>query len=287
MKTCLPSILCTSAVLLSPIPAVADSPEPVASFSPNRMIVVNSLGQFVSFNVDHIADIRFVNIDTPPACAMELNEFSYERVSLDVTPNEECASYGFELVDSKTAASLVSDIDVIARLKSSPKTIFVADGSPVSNRQIALEGQLKVGEEYEVILAATDRYGTWDGVSRLRFTAPNPQIIGNPTVDVAVDFKKIDVVEVCMTPNEDVREYYYLFGTEGRYRRHFDTWKDTLDFKTFEDMVVSIGTRATDTVWQVWDALAPSTAYELIVVALDRRGNPDEARFTPIVTQGK
>lgn len=267
------------------IPAIntfAQTEEEPENYSPNRMLVVNELGQFVSFNVDHIADIRFVNIDTPPGCQMEFKEFSYERISLDIYPNEECTSYSFELLDAETAASLENDIDVIARLQSSPNAKFVEDGSELNDWKIAGEGTLTPGDEYEIIFAATDRYGTWDGVTRLRFEGPEAQIIGNPMVEVSYEYKRPDVIEVCMAPNDDTKEFYYLFGTEGRYTRHYDTWKDTLGFKSFEDMVVNIGTRSAVTVWQVWDALAPGTVYELITVAVDRRGNPVTAQFTTI-----
>lgn len=252
--------------------------------SPNRMLVVNSLGQFVAFNTDHIADIRFVNLETPPQCHMELRDFAYERTSVDIHPNRECSSYRFELIPAETHAFMRTDLDLINWLltSSDAHAVTVEDSEPLLDFQLAGEGELVPGRDYVLILAACDRYGVWDGALALPFTGPEPQLVGHPGVEVSYSFKSGRNLEARMVPNADCMEFSYVFGTAGRYQQHFENWKDTLGFTSFEDMVNQIGTHSKTVVWEMWEQLPQGEDFELIIVCTDARGTLTKACVTPI-----
>ncbi len=237
-------------------------------FKPNRMLVVNELGQFVPFNLDHVSDIRFVNVDAAASCSITLKECTYERVSISTEISDEVSSYSVGIMTEEESEQLIRDLDIIEWLqRNSIYNITAAE----QDLEIAGEGDLIPGKRYRIVAAARDRFGTWDVVSRLDFTALQPDIIGSPEVLLKVEYPSSDSIEVRMMPNKDVSAYYFLFGPEGRYQDYFEKHSED-GYSSFEEMVIQLGTKSEATMVQKWTNLSVRFSYELVIVPLDRRG---------------
>lgn len=245
-----------------------DPTERETGLKPNRMLVVNELGQFVPFNLNHVADIRFVNVDAVASCALTLEECSFEKVSISTEVTDEVSSYSVGLMTEEEAERYSRDVDVIEWLqRNSLYDLITAE----QNLEIAGEGELVPDKQYRIVAAARDRFGTWDVVTRLDFTALKPEIIGNPEVVLRVEYPTTDSIEICMMPNKDVSAYYFLFGPEGRYQDYLEKHREE-GFSSIEQVVIALGTKSTVTITQKWSNLSARFAYELMVVPLDKRG---------------
>lgn len=266
-----------AALLLPALPSLAQDEEGKAS--PNRMLIVNELGQYVPFNLDHVADIRFVNVEGEASASMEILELTSENLEVKVELSEEASQAMVGLCPRATADDFRSDLDAIDWLRQNNAMTIC---QPVQAVMLSEGIEMNVGEEYSVLSAGADRYGTWDRVERLDVKIPWPDIVGDPVVTVSMSRPDEQTVEVTMDPNADVWRYYFLFGTKGRYQQHYEEWREYRGYESFEDMVMQLGQLSNVKYYQRWSGLYTSELYEVIVVCLDRNGTPVPAQIVQV-----
>lgn len=239
------------------------------SLSPNRMLIVNDLGQFVTVNIDHVRDIRFAYVDQKAECGFQVTCLEEDRCEVWTSPGDECHYYRIGMVPVDQVAGFEYDLEYISLAERrdfpayyGPQEIILSDN-----------GELQPKASYEIISVAYDRYGTADGVCHSTVTVPPQKIVGNPAVDIVVSRPAENTVEVKFVPNSDTTRFYFLFGVDGRYEYHFEVYHETLGFDTMEEMIVGMGVMASSTFWQTWNMLRPDSTYELLVVCLDKNYN--------------
>lgn len=246
---------------------------------PNRMLVVNEIGQFVPFNLEHIADIRFVDIETPAICTVEFTEITHEATRISVAISPEVTDYRMAVVTAEVASHLTHDLDIIAFLQSDEALQL---DSEIEDLNLAEIYELKSGGKYVVLTAARDRFGTWDGVSAFEFSVPYPEIVGNPSIDVLGEKINTRMYLVKFSPNSDVSEYYYIFGSVGQTQEKYNSLQADGVYETFEDMVKDLGVYAKGEVRQTFNNLSSNLKYEAIVVLLDVNGTKVPAQTFPM-----
>lgn len=267
MKSMIFHLLAAFMLLFAGLAVKADNP------APNRMLVVNELGQFIPFNLNHVGEVRFVNVANPAKCDVSVADLTHNHVKVTTSMTDEATQYMLKLVPDSVGNTLNSELDIIAFLQRSGAEVKSED---LEEFNISEGMELDVCGTYQILSAAADRYGAWDRASRTSVTIPYPQVVGNP--QVAVNYARVNSgeIDVAMIPNEDVSSYYMLFGYEDRYTTHYETWKDELGFLSFEDMVMRLGTRISGSYYQTWRQLNDKKVYEVIVLPLDIYETPGE-----------
>lgn len=246
---------------------------------PNRMLVVNELGQFVPFNLDHVADIRFAHIETPAACNVEIVESTHEETCVSVELTDEVSSYSIGFAPAKDVENLKTELDIIAWLEHNGAPVY---DRPFDSLKVADAEHQQSGKPYTVLFAARDRYGTWDRASQISLTVPYPEVVGNPEIELMPDRISNRMLIVRMTPNSDVSKFYYMLNIEGETMHKYQELAESGTYNSFEEMIMDTGVGADREVRETFGSLSSNLNYELIIVLLDRQQTVLPAQIYPM-----
>lgn len=260
--------------------AIAASSFAQGEAEPNRLIVTNSIGNTKGYVLDRVQDLSFARVDGEVKANVELFSATCEELSLAVTKTEDCSSYKLDILPS-VVADRYDDLTVISYINYTDHEIYYDDFTNATLSGI----ELQPSTDYVLVTIGIDRYGVEDGVVRVPFTTPSPEIAGSPEIQTEIVDRQLTSFSIKFTPNDDVMEYYCVAGEKGTLMSQYEFFGPMMGLVSFTDMIIKWGGIAhyeEDVI--EWTQMAPNTEYEVYYVALDMNGNPAEYQCVEVST---
>ena len=247
---------------------------------PNRLILTNTIGNTKGYVLDRVQDLTFARVEGEVKAEVEIFDVQLDMLKVAVTKTPSCYSYKLDILPA-TIADRYDDLTVITYIDNyTNASVFYDDFTNADLTGI----ELKPATNYVLVTIGIDQYGVEDGVVRVPFTTPKPEIVGNPEVTVEVVDRQLTSFSVKFTPNEDVSEYYCVAGEKGTLMSQYEFFGPMMGLSSFTDMIMSWGLPrfSEDTV--EWTSMAPNTEYEVYYVALDMNGTPADYQCLEVST---
>lgn len=247
---------------------------------PNRLILTNTIGNTTGYVLDRVQDITFARVEGEVKAEVEIFDVQLDMLKVAVTKTSACNSYKLDILPA-TIANRYDDLTVITYINNYTNApVFYEDFTNADLTGI----ELKPATDYVLVTVGIDQYGVEDGVVRVPFTTPRPEIIGNPEVTAEVVDRQLTSFSIKFTPNEDVSEYYCVAGEKGSLMSQYEYFGPMMGLSSFTDMIMSWGLPRfiEDTV--EWTSMAPNTEYEVYYVAVDMDGTPADYQCLEVST---
>lgn len=239
--------------------------------APNRILVTNTGGNFTGYKIDYLSDISFATVEGEVKAELELFEVGDNMLKVSVQRTPSCYSYYLGVVPSTIANQLTDNVAVISYITNSRSgaTLFFEDYPSADMTGI----ELKPDTKYELISVGLDNYGIADGVCRIPFATPAPEIVGEPAVDVKVDGVTLDSFTLTFTPNSDVSTYYCCAGEKGTMQQQYEMFGPMFGYSNFNEMIAAWGIPENAQTTKTWNNMAPNTEFEVFIAVKDVNGN--------------
>lgn len=236
---------------------------------PNRILVVNTNGNYTGYVIDNLKNIRFARVEGEVLAKIEILDVQLEVVTIAVTRTPACESFRIGLVP-QPIASTFNELSAISYVERDGTEPFRED---FTNAEVT-EMNLVPGADYTLITVAYDEYGVAAGVDMANFTAPGADIVGNPHVDVTFVDSTDTTYTLTFTPNQDVYAYYLCSFEAGTVEQYFAIFGPMMGFASINEMVVgfSMGHYYTSTETLTFEEYDPGT-YDVVIVMEDINGN--------------
>lgn len=251
---------------------------------PNRVLIQSGY-DVKGYATDNIDSIYFDRIDGDVKADINFKGYSDESgtqtIKVSVTRTPDCASFVIDVMAANTAKNY-DDKTMATWFSRQNVTPFTEDFS-----EGALTGfsELQAGTEYTIITLGYDKYGVAGQTSRVNFTTPNAQIVGNPKVSWNIDEVTPTSFTLTVTPNEDTSSFYWCMFGKGELQQQFEQWGPMFGFDNVEQMIAQFSGQAYVTkTKETWKDLQPDTEYEVDVVPVDANGNYGEMQTIPVKT---
>ena len=247
---------------------------------PNRLILTNTIGNTKGYVLDRVQDITFARVDGEVKANVEIFDVQLDQLTLAVTKTEACSSYKLNVLPA-TMANRYDDLAVISYLNSYTDTPTYYDDFT----NATLTGiEFQPATDYVLVTVGIDMYGVEDGVVRVPFTTPRPDIVGSPEIKAEVVDRQLESFSIRFTPNEDVAEYYCVAGEKGELMSQYEFFGPMMGLTSFTDMIIKWGTPRYSEAVVEWTSMAPNTDYEVYYVALDKEGTPADYQSIEVST---
>lgn len=253
--------------LISCIPTYAQEATPVEN--PNRVLLVNTRGNYEGYVLDRISDIRFDKIDGEVKANIELFETGLDMIKLAVTRTADCEAFKIGVFPKNTADQLEANpLAAIQYIDMSSSTAYYQDFTNAELTGI----DLHPSSDYAVMTYGIDRLGVACDIARADFRTPDPEIIGDPKVTMEQVSNTLTSFTLKFVPNDDVSEYYFVAGEAGSFQQQYEMFGPMMGFSRFEDMIKGWGIAQYEEYEYTYTDMAPNTEYEVLVVCADING---------------
>ena len=237
---------------------------------PNRLILTNTIGNTKGYVLDRVKDLTFARVDGEVKANVDLLSVECDLLTLDVTKTEACHSYKLDILPA-TVADKYDDLTVITYIDNYTNApVFFDDYTNAELTGI----ELKPATDYVLVTIGIDGYGVEDGVVRVPFTTPKPEIVGTPEITAEVVDRQLYSFSVKFTPNDDVAAYYCVAGEKGTLMSQYDFFAPMMGLSSFTDLIMSWGLQRQGEQIVEWKDMAPNTDYEVFYVGIDINGTP-------------
>lgn len=262
------------ASLLCAVPAFSQTEE-----APNRLFLKNSIGNTYGYVLDRVDDISFGKVDGEVKANVEIDSVALDMLKLSVTRTSAC--YGFKIdVLPALVANQYDDLSVITVInRSNPSTYY--EDFP-SGEMTGLK--LDPATDYVLVTVGVDGYGIDDGVVRVPFTTPKPELVGDPQVTAEVVDRQVTSFKIKFTPNDDVKSYYCVAGEKGQMESQLEMFGQWMGLTSMTDLIMTWGIETTGEYVNEWTDMSPNTEYEVYYVATDVNDTPADYKILEVST---
>ena len=206
-----------------------------AQDNPNRLIIQPKQGNPSGYLVERLDSVYFTKINGRVAADINLQGYTTgatgDTLRLAVTKTPECQAYRIACVPASMANALTSDA-VVAQYFDLyvGGDMFTEDFTNAVMTNMGIE--FKPNSDYSVITMGYDKYGIACASSRVDFTTPAANIIGNPTVTYKVLEANYEDFTIDFQPNEDCLGFYACAFEKGtakaQYEQAYNTWQNAV-----------------------------------------------------------
>lgn len=265
------------ASLMCAIPAFSQTEE-----APNRLFLKNTIGNTSGHVLDRVSEISFGKVDGEVKAEVKIDSVGFDCLKLQVKRSAAC--YGFKIyVMPALIANQYDDLSVITVINRSNPTIYYEDFSQADMTGLELEPST----DYVLVTVGVDSYGIDDGVVRVPFTTPKPEIVGDPQVVAEVVDCQLTSFKIKFTPNEDVDSYYCVAEIKGNMESQLEMFGPFMGLSSMTDLIMSWGIETKGESEKEWTGMSPNTEYEVFYVATDVNGNPTDYKVLEVSTLGQ
>ncbi len=262
------------ASLMCAIPAFSQTEE-----APNRLFLKNTIGSTSGHVLDRVSEISFGKVDGEVKAEAKIDSVGFDCLKLQVKRSAAC--YGFKIyVLPALIANQYDDLSVITVINRSNPTIYYEDFPQADMTGLELDPST----DYVLVTVGVDSYGIDDGVVRVPFTTPKPEIVGAPQVEAEVVDRQFTSFKIKFTPNEDVDSYYCVAEKKGNMESQLETFGPMFGLSSMTDLIMSWGIETKGEAEKEWTSMSPNTEYEVFYVATDVNGNPADYKVLEVST---
>lgn len=262
------------ASLMCAIPAFSQTEE-----APNRLFLKNTIGSTSGHVLDRVSEISFGKVDGEVKAEAKIDSVGFDCLKLQVKRSAAC--YGFKIyVLPALIANQYDDLSVITVINRSNPTIYYEDFPQADMTGLELDPST----DYVLVTVGVDSYGIDDGVVRVPFTTPKPEIVGAPQVEAEVVDRQFTSFKIKFTPNEDVDSYYCVAEKKGNMESQLEMFGPMLGLSSMTDLIMSWGIETKGEAEKEWTSMSPNTEYEVFYVATDVNGNPADYKVLEVST---
>ncbi|MCM1170134.1 MAG: hypothetical protein NC324_09400 [Bacteroides sp.] len=233
--------------------------------TPNRMLVQDATG-YKGYVLDRVDSITFAEVSGEVKADVTVLAAVCDTLTLSVTRSENCRGFKINVVPATIAGQLTNDLAVINWLNRLNSPTYYEDFTNGKLTGINLDA----GSDYVVYTVGIDEYGVEAGVCKAEFSTPEPEIVGDPKVEVKIIDTKTRSFKIEVTPNDDVKEYYCLSGEKGTMQSQYEMFGPMFGFTNFGQMIKAWGQiprSGKDSV--EWTSMEPNTEFEIFIVCTD------------------
>lgn len=262
------------ASLMCAIPAFSQTEE-----APNRLFLKNTIGSTSGHVLDRVSEISFGKVDGEVKAEAKIDSVGFDCLKLQVKRSAAC--YGFKIyVLPALIANQYDDLSVITVINRSNPTIYYEDFPQADMTGLELDPST----DYVLVTVGVDSYGIDDGVVRVPFTTPKPEIVGGPQVEAEVVDRQFTSFKIKFTPNEDVDSYYCVAEKKGNMESQLEMFGPMFGLSSMTDLIMSWGIETKGEAEKEWTSMSPNTEYEVFYVATDVNGNPADYKVLEVST---
>lgn len=260
-----------------------------AQDNPNRLIIQPKQGNPSGYLVERLDSVYFTKINGRVAADINLQGYTTgttgDTLRLAVTKTPECQAYMIACLPASVANALTSDAVVAQYFDlyvGGDK--FTEDFTNAVMTNMGIE--FKPNSDYSVITMGYDKYGIACASSRVDFTTPAANIIGNPTVTYKVLEANYEDFTIDFQPNEDCLGFYACAFEKGTAKAQYEQWGAMMGFANMGDMIKQWGgTMFADRETHTWKQMTPGTDYEVYVLPIDENQNYGTMVIVPVTTK--
>lgn len=260
-----------------------------AQDNPNRLIIQPKQGNPSGYLVERLDSVYFTKINGRVAADINLQGYTTgatgDTLRLAVTKTPECQAYKIACLPASVANALTSDAVVAQYFDlyvGGDK--FTEDFTNAVMTNMGIE--FKPSSDYSVLTMGYDKYGIACASSRVDFSTPAANIIGNPTVTYKVLEANYEDFTIDFQPNEDCLGFYACAFEKGTAKAQYEQWGAMMGFANMGDMIKQWGgTMFADRETHTWKQMTPGTDYEVYVLPIDENQNYGTMVIVPVTTK--
>ncbi len=263
----------------------------MAQTNPNRLIVVNKSGGQSGFVMDRIDSLMFRNVEGEVKADVEY--LGYEKktdgsdvIRCSVVRSESCVGFKI-LMQPKSMINPYNTEEKLANyVDKNVTTIYTQD---FNNAELSgFDFTIQPNTMYSLVTVGVDQYGVACEVSRVDFTTPAADLVGNPSVEWTVVNKTKSNITLSITPNADCAGYYVCRFDAGTAEQQLAQWGAFMGFSNIGDMVKSWSRQMyTATALHEWNDCSPLTDYEVYILPVDANGAYGTMVIAAVTTEGQ
>lgn len=250
---------------------------------PNRMIVFPTAGSVKAYATDRIQEIKFGTVEGPVRADLTLLQMGGEgdaELTVSVYKTQACKSFKLDILPYAQ----------VGRYDDAAFGLFIDQNTQQTYYEDFSNGvisgaNLQPGTDYVIATVGIDEYGVLGEVSKVRFTTPSAQIIGNPTVEYTVDKVGLYSFTISFKPNADTRQYACVAYKKGKMEDDFLTYAPMFGFSNIGQMIMQWGEKTMGASTKEWKGMDPNTEYEVYVQPTDINGNFGNLVCVPVKTR--
>lgn len=242
-----------------------------AQQAPNRVFIHDTDGVTKGYVADRVDKITFDAVDGEVAADVTISKVENTELTLTVKRTAACNGFRIAIVPESMAASqLSSDLAMIRYIEMAGSEVLTEDF--IDGKMSGFE-PLSPGSSYRVATVGIDKFGIPCEVRQARFQTKNPDVVGDPDVDVTLKGKTLTTFTVDFKPNSDVSEYYYMSGEKGTVEAQYDMFAAMFGYNNINEMIAGWGISTKGASSYTWEGMNPNTEYDVFVAMKDRNGN--------------
>lgn len=258
-------------MILTAIAALGFSMAAVAQDAePNRMLVISADNSYKAFNIEHVSAVQFATVEGKVGTELKVKSHTMKGLTVECMRTDACEQFLLNVVPGVIAHQLEAN-------PASAGSYLRQLNSPTYSEDFT-NGEItgvdfQYASEYAVVTVGIDRYNVDGDVSAAYFTTENPPLTGNPQVEFSVVSNALNSIDVKITPNKDVKEFWYVSGEKGLLAQQYEQFAGMFGFANVEGMIKAWGgePKKTAGTYTITD-LNPNTDYELYIVCADVNG---------------
>lgn len=232
--------------------------------TPNRMLVQDATG-YKGYVLDRVDSITFAEVFGEVKANVTVSAATCDTLTLSVTRSESCRAFKINVVPATIAGQLTNDLAVINWLNRLNSPTYYEDFT--SGKLTGID--LDAGSDYVVYTVGLDEFGVEAGVCKAEFSTPEPEIVGDPKVEVKIIDRQLRSFKIEVTPNEDVQEFYCVAGEKGTMQSQYEMFGAMFGFTNFGQMIKAWGVARSGKDSVEWTSMDPNTEYEIFIVCTD------------------
>lgn len=255
--------------------------------TPNRLLV-NRNGMPTAFSLERVDSISFATVEGEIKATVDFKKVGMAKAGgvdtlyVNIDKSKDCSFYYIDVLPTNTVKRY--DDETLARwFEMYPQTQLTQ--SFTSGVLTGFNEKLEHNTSYTVFTLAYDTYGVACESSRVEFTTPKKEVIGNPSVTYNIDKVTPTSFTLTVTPNEDCYEFYWCQFGKGEAQDQFEMWGPMMGIPNFESMIKQFSFYGyQEETSNTWSGLAPNTDYEVFVLPTDDEGTFGEMIVIPVTT---
>ena len=259
---------------------------------PNRLIIVDKIGNDQTYNIKDIDSIGFATVEGTVAADVKVLGYAQgkgtasDTIWVAVTKTPACYTYKILVLPTNTANQITSDLMAEAYMN---RYDAIRQWDDFTNAQMTgFDKKFKPGTSYTVVTVGHDGYDTPCEYRKAEFTTPEAQLVGNPQVTCEVTKVTPTTITYKFTPNADVKEYTYRqFDHKGGAMDDFEYWGPMFGYDNLGDYIFINNFTYDGEEEYTYEGLMPGQEYELAILALDANGNYAPITYTYATTEQK
>lgn len=233
----------------------------------DNLIVQNSNGTKDEFAVDNIDSLTFKNVEGRVAADIEVLSYTENSATLNITRTPSCVGFKMVCFPYEDVVSF-STKKLVSIINDNITTIYYED----FKEEVVTDLVLEPNTEYAFFTVGIDEYGLLCDLTKKRFATANPDLVGDPQVDIEVVDNNLYDLTLKFTPNADASKYCILIGEEGEIEVQYTMFAYAFGWNTIKDMVKDWGFEFTGVSEYQYLDMAPNTIYEVYILAWDING---------------